>query len=116
MSPPMLPVASSNACVFVIDQVPPGKEAINRVTESGQILDRPLIVTPAGEVLTVMIFIVVALPHELVTMYLIVTVSIDIPVTTPPVETVAEPLLLLHTPLVTEQVSVIVTPVHTFVG
>lgn len=59
-----------------------------------------------------MIFVAVAVPHTLVTRYMIVSIPLVIPVTTPPV-TDALVLLLLHTPPVTAFESVIVDPMHT---
>ncbi len=62
-----------------------------------------------------MVRVVVAEPHEFVTVYEMVAVPNDIPVTTPADVTVAtEVVPLAHVPPATEAPSVIVWPRHTF--
>ena len=63
--------------------------------------------------LTVIIFTAVSEPHELVTIYLIVSIPGDTPVTTPPTPIVALLIAtLLHVPP-PELVKVIIVPTHT---
>ena len=66
----------------------------------------------AGEALTVTPADAVAVPHELVDVYVIIALPPETPVTTPP-DTVATPVLLeLHVPPVAPSVSVATCPKH----
>jgi hypothetical protein len=68
-----------------------------------------------GEVITFTIFVEVSDPFELVTMYKMVSIPAETPVTTA-LETVAVALLLCHVPPPAPGVKVMDEPAHTFEG
>lgn len=56
------------------------------------------------------------MPHDVVTVYIIVSTPAVTPVTTPPLDTVALPNVVLQVPPDTVDDKVMVLPVHTVVG
>jgi hypothetical protein len=82
------------------------------MVEPTQTPEAPVILPANGAGFTVIVFVTVADPHELVTTYLMVSIPGVTPVTTPP-DMVAVALLLLHTPPVALSVRVTGKPVHT---
>jgi hypothetical protein len=89
--------------------------SVKGIVAPTQTLDAPVIGSAFGAALTVMVFVVDTVPHELVTLYMMVSIPPVTPVTMPPA-TVAEALLLLHVPPATASVRVIVEPMHTLEG
>lgn len=78
------------------------------------IVDGPLTVPAPDSGLTVSIQVAVAVPQPLVTVYFMVSVPVDTPVTTPPPVMVAIVLkTLLHTPLPAASVRVTCEATHT---
>ena len=87
----------------------------NIMDEPTHTFDRPVIVPGSDDMFTVIVIVAVAVPHVLVTTYLIISEPAETPVTMPEEEpTVATAvLLLLHTPPVTLSDKVMVEPIHT---
>lgn len=111
-APPLLMVPTA---VLLLLHVPPVLASESVVVEPTQTVDAPAMGSGSG--LTVITLVVVATPQPLVTVYTIVSTPAVTPVTIPEASTVAtRVLVLLHTPPVTEPVTVMVLPAHTAVG
>ncbi len=100
------------ALVLVLLHNPPATLSVNIIDEVTHTLDAPVMLLVFGAGFTIMACIAVAGPHELVTVYLIVSNPPETPVTIPPI-TVALALLLLQVPPVTLSVNVMDDPTHT---
>ena len=99
MRPDTTPAADTDAVAgLLLLHVPPGAVADNEIVKPAHTFDAPAIVPADGAWIIVIIFIALAAPHALVTVYLIVSRPAVTPVTSPVVDTVAFALLAVHTP------------------
>ena len=98
---------------FIVLHRPPAAVSDTIIVAPVQTVDIPDIIPAIGKGLTVTGCDAIAVPHEFVTVYLIVSRPAATPVTTPP-ETVAWELLD-HTPPVAASVKSISDPTHTVV-
>jgi hypothetical protein len=109
--PVVLAIAMPTAPVL---QIPPLAELLNEVVLPAQTVAVPVMVPASGSGLTVTICVATAVPQLFVTVYDIVAVPADTPVTTPLVLTVAIPEApVLHVPPLTELLNVVVLPAQT---
>ena len=116
VTPVTTPEPETVALVLLLLHTPPAAPSDRLMDKPTHTLDGPVIVPASGNGFIVIIFVAVAVPHELVTIYLIVCVPAEAPVTTPDPETVAVALLLLHTPPVTASDKLMEKPAHTLEG
>jgi hypothetical protein len=112
VTPVTKPPLETVARALLLLQAPPVATSVNNIAVPTHTFEGPVILPAFGNILTVIAFVAVVVPHELVTAYLIVSRPAVIPVTTPP-ETVALVLLLLHVPPVTTSVNMMAEPTHT---
>jgi len=117
-TPVTIPVAPTVAiAVLPLLQTPPVTDSIKEMAAPAHTDEAPVMVPETGGGLTVIIRLVLAVPHPLVTVYVIAAVPRATPVTIPDTPTVATAaLLLLHTPPPTESLKGILTPGHTVVA
>lgn len=98
-------------------QLPPLTASVNVIVDPVQTLAGPLIVPAVGAAVIVTAVVADAVPQLLVTVYVIVAVPADTPLTTPVallmLAIVGE--LLLHVPPLVVLVSVVVAPTHAVV-
>ena len=113
-TPVTIPLPDTVADVLLQLQTPPGVASVRGIVAPAHTTDDPVMVPAEGTAgMTVMAFVAETVPQELVTEYLIVSDPATTPVISP-AETVADVLLLLHTPPAVASVSEIVEPAHTF--
>src|SRR5437763_1265954 len=91
---------------------PPGTASDKVSATPMHVVDAPVIIPASGCGLIAMPCFAIAVPHILVTEYLIVSTPCNIPVTTPP-ETVAAVLSELHIPPPMASDITMVFPMHT---
>ena len=97
--------------------VPPETEFDNKVVVPGHITGMPEIVPAEGGATTLIVTLTVLVPHALVFEYLIVSIPLDRPVTTPPLVMLAiVGNELIHVPPVAVSVYVAELPMHTVAG
>jgi hypothetical protein len=92
--------------------IPPVTVSVKVMNEPTQTLERPVILPAFTDEFTVIVLVAVAVPHKLVTVYMMVSIPAETPVTIPPA-TVALAFVLLHIPPVTVSVKVMSEPIHT---
>ena len=97
------------------DQVPPITPSERFMELLWQTDIKPDIEPAIGDGLIVTVLLTVAAPQELITIYSIVSIPEDTPVTNPP-DTMALPLVVLHKPPEEASAKVIVEPVQTIDG
>ena len=95
-------------------QVPPAAASVSAVVEPAHTVAVPVIAPAVGNGLTVTVAVAAAVPQPLVTVYDIVVVPPERPLTTPDVLTVPTAVFVeLHTPPVIPSAKLIVDPAHT---
>ena len=102
--------------MLLLLHVPPDALWTKETVAPGQTLDGPLMLPAYGDPFTDIGHDATAVPHPLVTEYLIVSRPVITPVTAPPIPTVALVFELLHVPPVVASVRVMVDPAHTPAG
>ena len=112
---PVVPMVAT--LVLVLLHEPPG-EASERVSVAPKHRDSvPLIAPVAGATFTETGAVAMTVPHELLTVYVIKVVPVEMPVTIPDDPTVAIPALpLFHVPPAEASVNAIDEPIHTTDG
>lgn len=110
-----MPVVFTEATLVAEElQVPPVVALLSAVVEPAVNEAVPVIDPTLAEEFTVTAFVAVAVPQLLLTVYVILAVPLDTPVTTPVLLTMAMPVVeLLHVPPPTLFVNVVVLPGHT---
>ena len=115
VTPVTTPVAETFALALVLLNVPPVVALVSVMLAPVHTLEGPDIVSTAVIALTMIRFIAIADPHELDTVYLIVSMPADTPVITLSA-VVANPIRLLHTPPAIDALSVVDAPTHKVVA
>jgi hypothetical protein len=113
--PAVVPVTTplnTVAVALLALHAPPATASVNVIEEPAHTVDKPVITPALGNAFIVTAFVAVAVPHPLVTAYIIVSMPGVTPVTTPP-DTIAVALLALHVPPEAASVNVIDEPIHT---
>jgi hypothetical protein len=114
-TPVTIPPPVTVAAGLVALHAPPGVALNREIAELTQTVEEPEIALTDGRAFMVISFVAVAVPHDVVTVYVIVQVPGETPLTTPP-DTVALAFDALHVPPGTLAVRVIVVPAHTEEG
>ena len=96
-TPDTTPPVTVARAVLLLLHTPPLVALVNVIVAAGQTFDNPVIIPANGSGFITIVFEEEALPHKLVTVYIMVSIPAIRPVTTPP-ETVALLLDALHTP------------------
>lgn len=109
---PVLPTVAT--AVLLLDQVPDGVTLLSNVFTFSHIASVPLIAATTGAGFTVIVELTEATqPNPLVTVYVMIEVPAERPVTTPePLIVATANVLLAHVPLVVELLNVDVVPAH----
>ena len=112
--PVTTPEEETEALALAVLHVPPETDGVSDMVLLITTLDEPVIMAATGAALTVMLFIAVATPQPLVTVYDMSALPAAKPVMVPDVPTVAMAVLaLLHTPPDTVAVSDVIADWHT---
>jgi hypothetical protein len=86
---------------LVADQVPPGVPSVNLIDAPEQRTESPVMAPAFGSGLIVIVFVAMAVPQILFTVYRMVSVPVFIPVTMPDEDMVALLFVVVHNPPVT---------------
>ena len=113
VTPVTIPVVPIVALALLLLHVPPPTLLVKVVVNPTHTADVPVIVPAFGRGLIVIVFVVDAVPHTLVTEYIIVSIPAVTPVTIPVLPIEAFALLILHVPPVVASVIAIVEPTQT---
>ena len=116
VTPQTTPALVTAAAVLLLLHTPPGVPCDKVTGIPIQTVDAPDIVPAVGAVLIVTICVSRAVPHTLVTLYIIVSRPLVTGVATPPLDIVARLLVIDHVPPDTALVNVDVEPTHSTDG
>jgi hypothetical protein len=106
-----VPLPAVAIVLSLLLHTPPVVASLNVMFAPAHTVVGPVIA--AVPVTTEIVYVATAVPQLLVTVYNMVSIPADTPVTNPPLVTVAVPLLALHTPPVAASVSVADVPIVT---
>jgi hypothetical protein len=116
VTPTIAPPDVTVARLLVALHAPPVAVLVSVVVAAAQTDDAPDIVPEFGEGLMVITVDATDVPQADVKLYIIVSMPVAIPITTPELVIVARLLVPLHAPPAAVALSVMVAPVHTLAG